>query len=86
MARAGLDRRLARLEAGRLGDRPLLVVWEDLDDPDLFYTHNPRPAGDPAGGRSYRRAELGELGQSYRVILVTYERSPTHDDMLPRRD
>ena len=76
MARAGLDRRLARLETGRRGELPLLVLWQSLDDPDL-YALTPSRTFD--GGPSYRRSDFDALGRSWRLVLVHYETHPTHD-------
>ena len=70
MARAGLDRRLTRLETGRRGKLPLLVLWQSLDDPDL-YALTPSRAFD--GGPSYRRSDFDSLGRSWRLVLVHYE-------------
>ena len=80
MARAGLDRRLARLETGRRGELPLLVLWQSLDDPGLYTVSPSRAGARPAGdGASYRRSELDSLGRSWRLVLVHYETHPTHD-------
>ena len=69
MARAGLDRRLARLETGRRGELPLLVLGQDLGDSDLFAVWS-SPIDGPA---CYRRSDFDTLGRSWRLVLVQYE-------------
>lgn len=74
MNKSDLERRITKLENAAHG-LPMMVLWGDWDNPELFYTDSDRE-----GEAITWQAAEAKYGQDYQIIKVTYTKDKGRHD------
>ena len=66
-----IDSRLRDLEKDTQPEDGFMVVWQDLEDKNLYHT-KPRYGPSKDQGETYTSAQVDELGETHKLLIVDY--------------